>query len=179
MEQWKDIKETKGVYQISSKGRVKRVGKYSNQFTSWYDEKILKPAIHERGYLFVQLSINKKILRRYIHRLVAEAFIPNPENKKTVNHKDGNKKNNCVENLEWCTYLENNTHAYEKLGKSQKNKKGSIAVVQYDLKGNFIKEYPSIREAQRQTGIIAIDKVSKGIQNRSQAGGYKWKYKED
>ena len=63
MEQWKDIKETKGVYQISSKGRVKRVGKYSNQFTSWYDEKILKPAIHERGYLFVQLSINKKILR--------------------------------------------------------------------------------------------------------------------
>lgn len=179
MERWKDIKETKGVYQISSKGRVKRVGKYSNQFTSWYDEKILKPAIHERGYLFVQLSINKKILRRYIHRLVAEAFIPNPENKKTVNHKDGNKKNNCVENLEWCTYLENNTHAYEKLGKLQKNKKGSIAVVQYDLKGNFIKEYPSIREAQRQTGINAIDKVCKGIQNRSQAGGYKWKYKED
>ena len=51
--------------------------------------------------------------------------------------------------------------------------------MQYDLKGNFIKEYPSIREAQRQTGIIAIDKVCKGIQNRSQAGGYKWKYKED
>ena len=60
-----------------------------------------------------------------------------------------------------------------------KIKKGNITVLQYDLNDNFIKEYPSIREAQRQTGITSIDKVCKGVQNRSQAGVYKWKYKEE
>lgn len=177
MEQWKNIKETNGIYQVSNEGRVKRVGKYRNQFIEWESEHILKPAIHDRGYLFVQLSINNKIYRRYVHRLVAEAFIPNLENKPTVNHIDGNKLNNDVSNLEWATYLENNIHAYNVLGKNNKNKKGSKPVLQYDLQGNFIKEYSSIREAQRQTEIYAIDKVCKGQQGRKQAGGYVWKYK--
>ena len=152
--------------------------KYGKTYKTWVSERILKPATHERGYLFVQLCVNKKIMRRYIHRLVAEAFISNPQHKETVNHIDGNKKNNNIENLEWCTYSENNAHAYKKLGKNQKNKKGSIAVLQYDLNGNFICEYPSIREAQRKTNIRSIGAVCKGKQNRSQAGGYKWKYKK-
>lgn len=178
MEQWEDIEETKGVYQVSNKGRVRRIGTYKNQFTEWKSEYILKPAIHQRGYLFVQLSVNNKILRRYVHRLVAQAFIPNIENKETVNHINGDKTNNCVENLEWCTYLENNIHAFRVLGRTNKNNKSSKPVIQYDLQGNYINEYPSIREAQRQTGITAIDKVCKGVQNRTQAGGYKWRYKD-
>lgn len=179
MEVWKNIEETNGIYQVSNKGRVKRVGIYKNQFTSWHNEYILKPAIHERGYLFVQLSVDGKILRRYIHRLVAQAFIPNIDKKATVNHKNGDKTNNCVENLEWCTYLENNVHAYQYLGKTQRNKRGSKPVLQFDLSNNFIKEYPSVRKAIRQTGITSIDKACKKKQNRKQAGGFKWKYKEE
>ena len=122
-----------------------------------------------------------------IHRLVAEAFIENPENKPTVNHLDGNRSNNDVENLEWATYKENNIHSLYRLNGyklgDRRNKSGSKAVMQYDLEGKFIKEYPSYREAQRQTGIHAIDVVCRGVNQKGQkqktAGGYIWKYKTD
>ena len=178
MEKWKTIKEFEN-YQISDNGKVKRVGKYNNQFTEWECEKILKPTKNEKGYLYVNLCKNKKIYHKYIHRLVADAYIDNPENKLCVNHIDGNKENCCVSNLEWNTYAENNIHAYRVLGKTNKNNKISKPVLQYDLQGKFIKEYPSYREAKRQTGIFAIDKVCKGQQGRKQAGGYVWKYKEE
>ena len=109
MEIWKDIKDYEGLYQISNKGRV----------YSYRTNKFLSICYTSKGYQIVGFKINGKQVMKQIHRLVAESFIENPENKPCVNHKDGNKENNCVDNLEWCTYSENNKHAYKtKLRKS-------------------------------------------------------------
>lgn len=110
MERWKDIKCFENLYQISNEGKVKSLG---NGFKSCGHEKILKPGISTSGYLFVNLYKDKTHLHKDIHRLVALMFIPNPENKPCVNHKNGIKTDNNVNNLEWCTYYENNNHAYK------------------------------------------------------------------
>ena len=119
MEVWKDIKGLEGKYQISSLGRVKSLLRYAksrNGSFRIHKERILKGGMNIWGYKIFQLCRGEG-KRTYIlnsaHRLVAEAFIPNLENKRTVNHKDGNKLNNCVSNLEWCTYSENLQHAYD------------------------------------------------------------------
>lgn len=179
MEIWKDIEDYEGIYKVSNYGRVKRVGEYRNQVTSWKSDRILTPGDNGRGYLFVQLSKNNHVKRMYIHRLVANAFVPNPDKKLTVNHIDGNKSNNHYLNLEWNTYSENNIHALEKLDRNMKNKADSIPVLQYSIDGQFIKEYPSMREAERQTGIKAIWQVCIGKKYRKTAGGYIWKYKNN
>ena len=93
MEIWKDVVGYEGIYQVSDKGRVKRIGKYRNQITEWESNKILKPGVKNNGYLFCQLSKDNKTSPKMIHRLVAEAFIDNPYSKPTVNHIDGNRAN--------------------------------------------------------------------------------------
>ena len=100
---WKAVADSNGQYYVSSWGRVKsfKHGK----------ERILKHWI-VKGYVFVQLSKNQKQKSMSIHRLVAESFIANPLNKETVNHKDGNKTNNFLDNLEWMTHKENTQHAW-------------------------------------------------------------------
>lgn len=103
---WKAIKDYEGKYEVSNLGRVKSLERTS-RLNRKIKERILAPREHTGGYLRVQLS--RKDF--YIHRLVAETFIPNPENKSQVNHIDGNKRNNRVDNLEWNTPLENNLHA--------------------------------------------------------------------
>ena len=105
---WKDIEGYAGFYQVSNKGRIKS---FRNQ-----TERIIGGGINVDGYPVVRLGLeNKKSVVIVIHRLVAKAFIDNPKNLPVVNHKDGNKKNNYVENLEWATIRENNLHAF-KLG---------------------------------------------------------------
>ncbi len=96
---WKDT-EYEG-YMVSNKGRVCST------------RKILSFGNNGRGYLNVMMSIKNHQFRRYVHRLVAQAFIPNPNNYPQINHKDGNKHNNCVENLEWCTCEMNHRHAWK------------------------------------------------------------------
>ena len=180
MEIWKDIICYEGIYQVSNLGRVKRIANYKNQSgKEWASNKILKPATKNNGYMFVGLSKDGKVSHKHIYRLVAEAFIPNPLNKSTVNHKDGNKNNNTVDNLEWTTQSENNIHSIKVLKRNSKNKSDSRPVLQFDKDGNFIKEYPSMREAQRQTGIDAIDKVCNHYKYRKTAGGYVWEYKDN
>lgn len=102
MEIWKDIEEFKGQYQISSWGRVRNKDGY-----------ILKPYVNQKGYIRISLQRGRKSIKRRVHRLVAQAFIPNPMNLPQVNHKDGNKQNNSYTNLEWITNSDNMRHAME------------------------------------------------------------------
>lgn len=114
IEVWKDIKGCEGVYQVSSFGNIKTLERdLPTPNGGVYTQKERVKAIHEvMGYMQVALSVNKKHACFKVHRLVAKAFIPNPENKPQVNHKDGNKLNNNVNNLEWVTCSENHSHAY-------------------------------------------------------------------
>lgn len=179
---WKDIKGYEGIYQVSNTGKVRRIGKCSNQYTSWETKRELKAGDNGSGYKFVNLSHHNNQKQKYIHRLVAQAFIEKPKCDEylTVNHKDGNKNNNDVNNLEWATQSENNQHAYDVLNKKtlKNNPKVSKVVIQYDLNDNKIKQYPSIREAERKTNInsSSISEVCRNI--RSTAGGFKWKYQK-
>lgn len=103
IEIWKDVVGFEGIYQISNTGKVKGLPR------KYLIERLLKPYISEHGYLMVRLYPSGK--HKTIHRLLAEAFIPNPDNKPFVNHKDANKQNNDLNNLEWVTRLENIHHA--------------------------------------------------------------------
>lgn len=144
-EEWRDIKDYEGLYQVSNLGEIK------NKKTN----RILKPEINRDGYLVLNLYKDKKHKLRPVHRLVAEAFILNIENKPQVNHIDGDKTNNKVENLEWITAKDNILHSYGKLNRKgisiNKKKMGehpqARKVNQYDLEGNFIKCWSCIKEA--------------------------------
>ena len=135
---WRDIKDYEGHYQVSNWGRVKSI--------KFGKEKILKLIKDKDGYLQVTLCKNniKKVYK--VHRLVAEAFIDNTDKLPQVNHKDENKLNNNVENLEWCDRLYNVRYG---TGIERRSKKRSKPVLQYDLEGNFIKEWVSINECGR------------------------------
>lgn len=168
---WKDIEGYEGYYKISNLGNVKSIPRNG----TIKKEKILTPVKNQDGYLKVLLSKNGKRKSVSIHRLVANAFIKNNLNKLTVNHKDGNKLNNKISNLEWATHKEQTNHAYKNnLIKHYKRK-----INQYDLEGNFIKSYNSIAEAQKINNISRgmICKCCKKIRNKT--GGYKWEYVDD
>lgn len=116
MEIWKDIKGFEGYYQINQYGDVRGVERLVNHYLGGkrrLKSRIVKQSIGTIGYPVVQLWRDNKKGTLYIHRLTAENFIPNPENKEEVNHKDGNKANNSLENLEWVSRKENMNHAYE------------------------------------------------------------------
>ena len=110
---WKDIKGYEGLYQVSNLGRVKSLERYkvNHNIKQLVEEKILKPSLGR--YKKVCLCKNSKYQTLYIHRLVADAFIPNTNNDPCVNHIDGNKYNNVVNNLEFCTISQNTKHAYD------------------------------------------------------------------
>ena len=125
-ETWKDIKGYEGLYQISNYGRVKRVPtEVWNGHTYFeYKGKVLKVLKNKNGYNAVCLCKHGKVKRVYIHRLVAEAFIENPSNHSEINHKDENKENNHIDNLEWCDRSYNNTYGgrAQKIGEKLKEK---------------------------------------------------------
>lgn len=117
---WKDVVGFEGYYQVSTHGRVRSIDRVVNRIRknkppipTLYRGVVLKPGLKDTGYRIVILSVNDKNHTRKIARLVAIAFIPNPQNKKLVNHKDGVKTNDIVDNLEWNTYSENLQHAYD------------------------------------------------------------------
>lgn len=116
MEIWKDVEGYEGYYQVSSLGRIKsleRVVARSTGKTIVFKESILSPSSYPGEYSRVYLFVNSKKKSKYIHRLIAQAFIPNLENKPEVNHKDGDKSNNNKSNLEWATRSENMRHAVD------------------------------------------------------------------
>jgi len=164
----KNIEGYDGMYQVSECGKV-----YSQI-------KELKQTLNN-GYLKVNLSNNGVIKLCRAHRLVAMQFIANPQNKPCVNHKDGVKTNNLVENLEWCTYAENNRHAIDtglKINKKGSENKRAKAVIQFDLNDNIVKVWGSIMDIKRELGfqqvsIIGCCKLKYGYKT---AYGFKWKY---
>ena len=114
MEIWADIEGYEGLYQVSNQGRVKSLARETigNDGRKYpFKETILKPRFMNAGYLIVNIHKERKMKSVSIHRLVAETLIPNPENKREVNHINGNKTDNRIENIEWCTSSENKTHA--------------------------------------------------------------------
>lgn len=137
-------------------------------------ERLLKPFDTGRGYLNVKLSKDNIAKTISIHRLVAKAFIENPKNLEQVNHKDENKQNNNVENLEWCTHKYNQNYGTKKKVVAEKISK---AVNQYDLNGNFIKKWSSSTEFYKSIGKkmqIGVSNCCKG--RRKTAQGYIWRY---
>lgn len=160
------------MYSIDKNGNVRS---YKNNKI-----KVLNKSL-SRGYVLVHLRNKGKIKTTSVHRLVAQAFIPNTSNKPEINHKNGIKTDNRVENLEWCTRSENELHAY-RIGlastKSIIEKRGK-KVVQLDKKTNkILQKYNSISEAERKTNIH-FQSISKNCQGKlKSAGGYIWKYLE-
>ena len=146
---WKNIKDYENLYQGSNLGRVRSFDRWvkgRNGSLRFCKGRILKPGINGRGYLQVDLCKNGKVKKFLVHRLVAEAFLPNPDNLPEVNHKDENKQNNNVENLEWCdrTHNVNYGTAIERMIKT-----ASKSVLQYTLDGQFVREWESTAECGR------------------------------
>ena len=172
---WKPIKGYEGLYEVSNYGRIRSFDTYRkgrNGSIRFCKGRILKFHTHQQGYLYVGLWKNNKHKTYKVHRLVAQAFLPNPHNYPCVNHKDENKTNNNVDNLEWCTYEYNNKYGKMQVIKNKQKK----PVIQYDLQNNFIREYESIWE----TGYFGFDRNKVNMccrGKRKTHKGFLWRYK--
>lgn len=158
----KDVVGYEGLYAVTSCGKV----------WSYKYKKFLKPKADRNGYLFVTLCKNYKMKNYKIHRLVAMAYIPNPENLPQINHKDENKTNNCLQNLEWCNAKYNSNYGTrnDKVSNSLK-----IPILQYSLDGEFIREWPSATDV----GNEVQGNICKCLKGKLKSSyGYIWKYKE-
>lgn len=195
---WKDIPGFEGLYQVSNLGRVKSLPRGKQWPYRRTHNNIRKPHI-KNGYYQVNLSKDNKVRWISVHRLVALAFIPNPDNLPCVNHQDENKLNNHVNNLEWCSYAYNanygtarqrqiesmktndplNLRIQKSLVTREKNKRPNARkkILQLDSDGNIVKYFDSISDAGRQGyDRASITYCCQG--KRKTAGGYKWKYYE-
>lgn len=170
---WKEIKDTNGLYLVSDKGQIFSVKA----------NRVIKSRKEKNGYYRIELNVDGKSHKELVHRLVAEAFIPNPNNYPIVNHKDENPANNCADNLEWCTpqYNVNYGNCKQKRIANREyiagwNHSQSKPVKQFDLEGNFIHEYGSCGMAATLTGLDArsISKCANG--QLKQYAGYGWSY---
>lgn len=175
-------------YEVSNLGRIRSLGfdyidKSGRRCVA--NPRIIKTCLNKKnGYIYAVLRVDKKPKGSAIHRLVAIAFHDNPENKKEVNHKDGNKLNNRSDNLEWCTKSENHKHRFEVLNQAPNckgifNRHGSKKVNQLTIDSIYIKTYPSLNEAARQLGINRTG-ISQALSGKFKtAGGYKWEFTQN
>lgn len=164
---WCPIKGYGGLYQVSDQGRVRSL--------KFGKELILKSARDKGGYLMVAICKNGEQKTYRIHRLVAQTFIPNPDNLPEVNHKDEDKTNNSVQNLEWCSSKYNVNFGTRTRRMSEKRSK---PVLQYTKSGEFVKEWKSATDVQRNLGF-AKQHISDCCTGRyKSANGYIWKYKD-
>lgn len=153
-----------------SQYEANKLGQIRNKYT----KKILKGNQKSSGYIEYCIYHDEKVFYLLGHRLIAQTFLPNPNNYEVVNHIDGNKSNNTVENLEWIDYSGNNKHAWDNL----LNKPHiTRPVLQYDLQFNFIKRHESIAEAIKTTGAAKVREVANG--ERKTSGGYIWRWEND
>lgn len=162
--EWREVKEYSH-YEVNQFGEIRhKVRKH-----------ILKPRSNKGGYLYVNFKIDGKNTNFAVHRIVANAFIPNPNGYTEVNHKDYDRTNNCVDNLEWVTSSQNKQHAY--LKEVNKNSRGK-AVEQYSKDGSYIQTFESITEAAKVINccVAAISNCCLGRTKTSQ--GFRWKFVE-
>ena len=191
MEIWKDIKGYEGLYQISNLGNIRSLDimincKGAKNIDSHLRKgRLLKQTIGTTGYYNVNLSKNGKTKYFRVHKLVADAFILNKNNYNCINHIDGNKLNNNINNLEWCDYSHNLKEAYriglrenKYKGKYGKEAQFSKPLLQYSLNGEFIKEWENASQVNRELGYCAENIRSVCNGRRKQANGFIWKYKE-
>ena len=179
MEEWKDIKGYEGLYMVSNEGRVKsverKVWNSGKQCYKTIKERILKPGNNGEGYLIVNLCKEGNQKFYTVHRLVAQSFLPNPDNLPQINHVDENKKNNCVDNLEWCTNKYNINHGTrtDRMAKTR-----SKPVLGISLDGKSYLYFNSTRDAERLGGFNqgAISDCCRG--ERKSHHGYTWEYVE-
>lgn len=151
-------------YEVSNLGKVRNMK----------SGRILKPYLNNYGYLKHCLSEHNKKKYIFLHRIIAIAFIDNPEEKPCVNHIDENKLNNDLSNLEWCTVKENNIHGTRTKRAAEKHFK---KVIQLDLNDNVLNEFESIKQAEQKIGALARNISSCCNGKRKSAGGYKWRKK--
>lgn len=175
---WKPAKDFEGLYEVSSKGRVRSLERPTIWRCGAYYKEILlpgivlKPSVTHKGYLSVRLYNNKQKKCRdvTVHRLVMETFVPNPKNFPQINHIDEDKTNNCVDNLEWCTNTYNRNYGSSAIRfckpvkQIDKNSKEVIAV------------YESAQHAEKTTGVVASSIRSVCNNKRKTAGGFIWLY---
>lgn len=169
-EEWRDIPEYEGLYQVSTSGMVRSLYTRTNE----RGNNILNPIKRNKGLLYLAVSLYKdgKYKFHFVHRLVAAAFVPNPDNLPCINHKDENPSNNHVGNLEWCTREYNNK--YGNHPRANINHPSLSRPVSQYKDGVLIATYPSISEAKRVIGRRNIHAVLKGRKKR--CGGFEWKY---
>ena len=173
MEEWVDIIGFEGYYKINRLGEVLSCARVRSNGNGSYLQKQIVMRPYGRQYLRVALNMDGKRHETSIHSLLAIHFIPNPHNKPIINHKNGIKKDNSLENIEWATYAENNQHAHDTGLKVGHGRKGVIA---YDLSGNEVARYVSALGASKSTGISRpnITRCIRG--GRPTAGGFVWKF---
>ena len=151
-------------YEVSNLGKVRNIK----------SGRIIKPQLNRNGYLMHLLYENNKQKHLYLHRIIAIAFIDNPEKKPQVNHIDENKLNNDLSNLEWCTVRENLIHGSRTKRVAEKLSK---KVIQLDLNDNVLNEFESMKQAERETGVL-VGNISSCCNGKTKsAGGYKWRRK--
>lgn len=191
---WRSINKYEGYYEVSNMGEIRSLNRTILAFNGGSKKiesvrrigKLLKQSKTSGGYLIINLWKDGRMVTRYVHQIVIGAFTPNIENKEFVNHIDGNKSNNNISNLEWCTQSENAIHSFYVLGKNslldylkthQKEKHPSNkSVIMIGRDNVLIKTFPSVTLAGKEMNIDpnCIIRICKGRGVLS--GGYKWKY---
>lgn len=172
MEIWKDVKGFEGSYEVSNYGRVRSKKRVAS------DGKLLYPRIMFGALNDGYHVVNLQGTTFRVHRLVAEAFIPNPDNKPYVNHKDADRLNNFVDNLEWCTQLENVQHAIEKGCSNKSVVERRRPVGQYTLEGDLIQIHESVLAASLALGNASFRPNIRNVcyGKRKSAYGYVWRF---
>ena len=174
---WKDVAGYEGLYKVSNKGNVYSVARKDSRWHRRGGQR-LKPVYDRGGYLIVSLYKNGKSKTKKVHRLVAEAFIPNPNGLPQVNHRDKNKVNNNVENLKWCDARYNSNHGTRNEKVTQVLSKKVRAV---NAKTGDVVDFNSTAEAGRKGySSGCVSQASRGIYNGGNMyKGYIWSYKEE